>query len=124
VKVLLVDDADLNLKFVSRLLVKLGHEAVACQSGTDAMKLVEKKELPPVVLLDWMMPDVSGLDICRKIRETHAKQQVFIIMLTSRSLETDRLEAIEAGADIHLSKPPNLDQLAYAFEVAGKTLTV
>ena len=121
-KVLVVDDAEISLVFITRLLTKFEHEVVTCRSGEAAIELMEKGELPQVTFLDWMLPGASGIDVCKKIRAVAGGNRVFIVFMTARGCDKDRLEAIGAGADIYLPKPIKVDQLRSALVKAEQSL--
>lgn len=121
-KVLLIDDSELNNIFLGRLLKKLGHDVSSCLSGKDALSLIKTGPMPQVIFLDWMMPDLDGLALLPKIRKLAGEGEVFIVMVTSRSEENDRTEALNAGADIHLSKPLRVDELVSTMKIAQDTL--
>jgi DNA-binding response OmpR family regulator len=94
------DEVDLN-DLIARQLRQDGHDVVQAFDGMAALESVER-ELPDLVLLDWMLPKLDGLVVCRKIRERHV---VPILMLTARGEEADIVLGLEVGADDYLTKP-------------------
>ena len=106
-KILIVDD-DPQIRRVMRvMLTGANYEVVDARSGDDAL-LKLREFLPDLVLLDLNMPGMGGLDTCRAIRES---SDVSIIVLTVRSQESDKVEALDAGADDYVMKPFNRDEL-------------
>ena len=108
-KVLVVDDDPVMLKGTARLVESLGHEAVTAGTGTDALEMVET-HLPDLLLLDVDLPDISGIEVCRKIREFDHFAGIYIVMLsTSRTGEEEQIEGLEYGlADGYIVRPlPN-----------------
>jgi DNA-binding response OmpR family regulator len=105
--VLVVED-EVDLRQVIRdRLVADGHEVVVADSGASAMAAVSTR-MPDVVLLDWMLPDMDGLAVCRRLRQQHLMP---IIMVTARGDEVDRVLGLEVGADDYLVKPFSLREL-------------
>jgi class 3 adenylate cyclase len=109
-KVLVVDDTPLNVKLLTDLLGVKGYAVVAATNGEDALvKLALEK--PDLVLLDIMMPGLSGYDVCRKIRADPATALLPVVLVTSLDPQQERVHGIEAGADDFLSKPINQPEL-------------
>ncbi|RPH00166.1 MAG: phosphate regulon transcriptional regulatory protein PhoB [Candidatus Pelagibacter sp. TMED153] len=103
-KVLLIeDDKDLQ-EIVSYNFSKEGFVINSCLDGEDAMEMV-KNENPDLIILDWMLPNVSGVEILRQIRSIKKYRKIPVIMLTAKNEETDRLKAFDGGADDYISKP-------------------
>ena len=100
------DEVDLSQVMRDRLAAD-GHDVVVAHDGASAMNAVAKR-LPDVVLLDWMLPDMDGLAVCRKLRQQHLMP---IIMVTARGDEVDRVLGLEVGADDYLVKPFSLREL-------------
>ncbi|MFD0590950.1 response regulator [Paenibacillus sp. GCM10027627] len=105
--ILLVDDEEKVLEFMSSFLIKEGFEIVTARSGTEALIKAEEAK-PSLVVLDWMMPGMNGLDVCRELR---GKSRIGIIMVTAKSDETDKIIGLEVGADDYLVKPFSLREL-------------
>ncbi|MGE7609049.1 response regulator [Peribacillus frigoritolerans] len=105
--ILLVDDEAKVLHIMSSFLKSEGFEIVTAQTGIEA--LAKMKEVNPVlVVLDWMMPNMSGLDVCREIRKF---SNVGIIIVTAKSDEMDKIVGLEVGADDYITKPFSLREL-------------
>lgn len=105
--VLVVED-EVSLSEVMRdRLIADGHDVVVTHTGANAMTEVDKR-VPDVVLLDWMLPDMDGLAVCRRLRQRHLMP---IIMVTARGDEVDRVLGLEVGADDYLVKPFSLREL-------------
>ena len=109
-KVLIVDDTPLNLKLLGDLLAIKGYAVTTAPSGEEALaKLVA--DTPDIVLLDVMMPGLSGYDVCRRIRANADTALLPVVMVTSLDPQQERVRGIEAGADDFLSKPINQPEL-------------
>ncbi len=108
-KVLVVDDEVLNLNLIEAYLDE-EYEVIKAQSGSEALnKIIEDK--PDIVLLDIMMPQISGYDVCRSIKENGATRFIPIVMCTALSGSEAKIKAIEIGADDFLTKPINREEL-------------
>lgn len=103
-KVLLIED-DANITELVRYnLERSDYEVEACSDGEEGLYLAAQKT-PDVILLDWMLPNLSGLEICRQLRRNKETVNVPIIMLTARAEEPDRIRGLETGADDYIVKP-------------------
>lgn len=103
-KILIVEDEDALVTLLTYNLEAAGHEVAAVKSGDEAL-LAIKEEQPDLVILDWMLPSLSGIEICRQIRAGSATRALPVIMLTARGEETDRLRGLATGADDYIVKP-------------------
>ncbi|MEK7363776.1 MAG: response regulator [candidate division NC10 bacterium] len=109
-KILVVDDTPRNVKLLADLLSAKGYTVATADSGPAALKQIEA-EPPDLVLLDVVMPGMSGYEVCRKIRENPATAILPVVMATSLDPAQERVKGIEAGADDFLSKPINQPEL-------------
>lgn len=107
-KIIVADDEELIRRLVSDFLINEGYEPLQADDGDVALRLFEENPDTALLILDIMMPNIDGWEVCRKIRE---KSDVPIIMLTARSQEYDQLTAFEAGADDYVTKPCSLSVL-------------
>ncbi|MDD2233469.1 MAG: response regulator transcription factor [Desulfitobacteriaceae bacterium] len=106
-KIILVDDEQEILTLVRDYLSREGFSVLTAMNGTKGLQLIER-EKPDLVLLDWMLPGISGLEICKHLRKTST---IPIIMLTAKSEEIDRVLGLEFGADDYIVKPFSLREL-------------
>ena len=102
--VLLVEDEPAISDVVKYNLERNGYRVRGAPDGDEALLMI-KEEKPDVVVLDWMLPSISGLEICRALRRQKETQNIGIIMLTARGEETDRIRGLDSGADDYVSKP-------------------
>lgn len=105
---LLVDDEEKVLEFMEPFLRQEGFQIVTAKTGREALQKAREKK-PSLVVLDWMLPEMSGIEVCRELRKTSA---VGIIMVTARTEETDKIIGLEVGADDYLTKPFSLRELS------------
>ncbi|MGE3313794.1 MAG: diguanylate cyclase [Planctomycetaceae bacterium] len=103
-RILVADDDPVTLRVLTKLLSSSGHDVCATSNGRDALRVALETN-PQLVITDWMMPETSGVELCRSLRSTRFGRQVYIIVLTSQSDESHLVEAFEAGADDFVVKP-------------------
>ena len=109
-KILVVDDTPKNVKLLADLLSAKGYAVATASSGAEALAKVEA-ENPDLVLLDVVMPEMSGYEVCRKIRENPATGILPVVMVTALDPSEERIKGLEAGADDFLTKPINQAEL-------------
>jgi len=120
-EVLVVDDAiDIQI-YLGELLKKWGFQVVFANNGLEASELIENGNIK-LVISDWVMPHMSGVELCRSIRSAPLPHYVYIILLTGRNADNDLLEGMEAGADEFLTKPFNADELHARIKAAQRVL--
>ncbi len=119
--VLVADDDGITRLLLSTALRKLGHVVHEAETGAAAWEAwLEKRQ--PLVISDWMMPGMDGLEFCRKIREEQSAELTYVILLTARSGKENYLEAMEAGVDDFIVKPFEKEQFAAHIRVATRIL--
>ena len=116
------DDNALRLVLTAKLK-KMGYEVIVAEDGEYAWQAY-RMYYPQLVLTDWMMPKVHGLELCRLIRGYHLEKYTYIIMLTSLSGKKNYLEGMNAGADDFLNKPVDMDELTARLHVAERILNL
>ena len=103
-KILVVDDDPYILMSLEFLMRKNGFDVVVARNGTEALDLVEK-QLPDLVLLDIMMPDVDGYEICRYIKKSSRFKNTKVVFVSAKSKESDIQKSYELGASLYITKP-------------------
>lgn len=107
--ILVAEDDPISSELICTRLTKWGYGVVATKDGEEAMMILRGRDAPSLAVLDWMMPGLDGLEICRRVRET--KKLVYIILLTARGGKENVIEGLRAGADDYLIKPFDKDEL-------------
>ncbi len=109
-RVLVVEDEPAQREILIYNLESEGYDVIRAGSGDEALLLVDEDQ-PDVILLDWMLPGVSGIEICRRLRARTSTRNVPIIMMSAKSEETDRVRGLETGADDYVVKPFSIAEL-------------
>jgi putative two-component system response regulator len=122
-RILIADDEELARDLLQMTLIEAGHEVVSASTGDEAMKHFHAGDFQ-VVISDWMMPGMSGLDLCRTIRQRTTNGYVYVILLTARDSSESRVEGFAAGADDFITKPFDPDELSSRIRVAERVLAL
>jgi two-component system phosphate regulon response regulator PhoB len=109
--ILVVEDEDALATLLQYNLEKEGYEIRVASDGEEALVSVDEK-LPDLIVLDWMLPKVSGIEVCRRLRQKPETRNVPIIMMTARGEESDRIRGLDTGADDYVVKPVSMSELA------------
>lgn len=104
-RVLIADDSIVSRHLLEATLRKWDYEVRVACDGAEAWEILERPDAPRLAILDWMMPGLTGLEICRKVREKGGEPYIYILLLTSKSLREDLIQGLEAGADDYITKP-------------------
>jgi len=120
--ILIADDDPVSCRLLDRLLRKWGYEVIAVNNGTEAWEVLQANDAPRVALLDWMMPGVDGLEICRRIRARSSQPYVYIMLLTANDKVGNLVEGLESGADDYLTKPFHPQELRARLRVGLRML--
>jgi diguanylate cyclase (GGDEF)-like protein len=123
VNILIAEDQPPAALYLLRTLERIGHEVTVARDGEEAWRIIQNRQVP-LLISDWMMPNLDGPELCRRIRASASDHYTFIILLTSRDRREDRLTGLRAGADDFLIKPPDPDELAVRLEIAERILAV
>lgn len=121
-RVLLAEDDRASRMILLQLLDKWGCDVQMVEDGGAAWNILQSSGGPRLVLLDWMMPGLSGLDICRKLRARHEERYVYAILLTARSEQQDIVEGLQSGADDYLTKPYDPAELHARLRIGERIL--
>jgi len=108
--VLVVEDETALVTLLHYNLEREGYRVLEARDGEEAM-LVASEEKPDVVILDWMLPQLSGIEVCRRLRTRQETRNIPIIMLTARGEESDRIRGLDTGADDYITKPFSMTEL-------------
>lgn len=120
-KILIAEDDPTFCHFLEEVLVNWGYEVVVTSNGSEAWQALRVKGAPQLAVLDWLMPEMDGLEVCRKVRQEVQEPYIYIILLTSQHRDEDIVLGMEAGADDYITKPLKTEELKVRLN-AGKRL--
>ncbi len=110
-KIVIVEDEEALSTLLEYNLTKEGFTTILAHDGEEGLLCIAE-EKPDLVVLDWMLPKVSGIEVCRQLRANRETRNIPVIMLTARAEEADRVRGLETGADDYLTKPFSMNELA------------
>lgn len=111
VKVLIADDDPLACRMLESKLQERGYSTQITMNGPDAWRALQADDAPRIAVLDWMMPGLSGVEICRKLRSATGARYTYVLLATGRTAQEDLIDAFEAGADDYVKKPVQFAEL-------------
>ena len=110
-KVLIAEDDPVFRHVLRNWLQKWDYEVQAVENGTDAWEILRQEDAPKLAILDWMMPGMDGVELCKRVRAQDKKAYCYVLLLTAKDEKQDIVAGLDAGADDYLTKPFNLDEL-------------
>jgi two-component system cell cycle response regulator len=110
-RVLVAEDNLVSQSMLRAMLTKWGYDVVLARDGNEAWRLLESPGAPRLAILDWMMPGMDGVEVCRRVRSASREPYTYILLLTARTESQDLVQGMEAGADDYLTKPFNSHEL-------------
>ena len=121
-RVLVAEDDPVSRHLLEVYLRQWGYEVIAIDDGFRALDLVQADDCPELLLLDWMMPGIDGVELCRRVRAMNKPVYPYILLLTARDAKQDLIAGLEAGADDYLTKPFHADELHARLRAGGRIL--
>jgi two-component system cell cycle response regulator len=121
-RILIAEDDPVSRRVLETLLKKWGYDVVVATDGLEALRLLESREAPRLAVLDWMMPGMEGIEICRRVREDSTRPYMYLLLLSARSQRDDLLRGLESGADDYLTKPFDAQELRARLHVGKRIL--
>ena len=121
-RVLAAEDNPVFQSMFKTMLTRWGYQPVMARDGNEAWSILERADAPRLAVLDWMMPGVDGVEICRRVRSANREPYVYILLLTARTESQDLIEGMDAGADDYLTKPFNAHELRVRIRAGRRIL--
>jgi phosphoserine phosphatase RsbU/P len=120
VKILIAEDEFTTRMMVQVCLENWGYRVESVTNGTEAWAVLQKADAPHIAILDWEMPELNGVEVCRRVKEMDVVNPPYIILLTARDSKTDIVRGFDAGADDYMTKPFNDNELRARVRVAER----
>ena len=121
-KVLIVDDEPVLRRLLQTSLTSWGYEVIAAPGGAEAWEILRRDDAPSLAILDWTMPGVDGLELCKRVRALQKPTKPYLIFVTAKARTQDIVTGLEAGADDYIIKPFNRDELRARIQVGVRML--
>jgi len=119
-RILIAEDDLTSRQVLEAVLKKWGHEVISASDGNEAWAALRGPDAPRLAILDWMMPGIDGIEICRMVRQLNARDPMYIILLTARDRKEDIVSGLEAGADDYVTKPFDRHELRARVDVGRR----
>jgi diguanylate cyclase (GGDEF)-like protein len=124
VRILVADDDAITRLTLKILLSKRGYDVVTACDGHEAYNLLQQGDAPRLAILDWMMPGLDGVELCRKLRESGSAPYTYIVMLSGKCEKNDFIAGLQAGANDYVKKPYDIDELVARMQAAQRIVTL
>ena len=121
-QILVAEDNPVFQSMLKNMLGKWGYEVVLADNGELAWNILQSAQAPPLAILDWMMPGMDGVEVCRRIREANQERYIYVILLTAKTEQKDLVVGMDAGADDYLTKPFNTHELRVRLRAGRRIL--
>ncbi len=122
-QLLIAEDDPLSSRVLQRTLASWGHDVVVVGDGEAAWEILQRTDAPKLAILDWMMPRVDGLEVCRRVRSLERTEPTYIILLTAKDNKEDIVTGLESGANDYVTKPFDQRELRARLAV-GERMTI
>lgn len=120
-KILIAEDDPISRRVLEATLASWGHEVIVTLDGAAALDILRREDAPSLAILDWMMPEMDGAEVCRRVREVESTTPAYIILLTAKSSKEDVVKGLEAGANDYVTKPFDYGELRARLQM-GETV--
>ncbi len=121
-QILIAEDDAASQLILKTMVAQAGYEPVVTGDGLGAHEILRRPDAPKLAILDWMMPGLDGVEVCRQIREVKSDQPPYLILLTSRAHKQDVVRGLQAGANDYIVKPYDRDELKVRIDVGRKVI--
>src|SRR5262245_55163291 len=123
-KVLIAEDDVVSRRLLEAMLMRWGYEVAVTHNGLDAWEMLRGPTPPPMAILDWMMPGMDGVEVCRKVRQRGQEPYIYLLLLTTKGRKENIVEGLDAGADDYLTKPFDPHELQVRLRTGKRIITL
>ena len=121
-RILIAEDDAVYRRVLGSRLAKWGYDVVAASDGSEAWQVLQAEDRPHLAILDWMMPGMDGLEVCRRVREADDPEPTYIILLTAKDSTEDIVSGLQAGANDYIAKPADREELRVRGQVGVRVV--
>jgi len=121
-RVLIAEDDPVSRRLLQAALIKWGYDVTVTTNGREAWQALQSPDAPSLLILDWLMPEMDGTEVCRELRQSAAHKSAYVILLTSRGSKEDIINGLEAGADDYVTKPFDPGELRARVQVGSRVV--
>ena len=121
-RILIAEDHYVSRHLLERNLTNWGFQVITAEDGEAAVRILESEEAPPLAIVDWMMPKMDGLEVCRRVRALKDRPYIYLVLLTAKSHKEEIATGLEAGADDYVIKPFDPDELRARLKVGQRVV--
>ena len=121
-KILIAEDDAISRRLLDTILRKWGYEVVVAFNGKQAWEELQKEDAPRLAILDWMMPEMDGVEVCGKVRDRTGSPYIYILLLSAKSQREDMVKGMESGADDYITKPFDANELKVRLRAGRRIL--
>jgi two-component system, cell cycle response regulator len=123
-KILVADDEQISRRVLEVMLNKWGYDTISAENGAEAWELMQKPDAPNLVISDWMMPAMDGIELCKKLRGLEMPGYIYCILLTTRAEKKDVIQGLESGADDFIVKPFDHEELRSRVKIGERIINL
>jgi diguanylate cyclase (GGDEF)-like protein len=123
-KVLIAEDDMVSRRLLEAMLTRWGYEVAVAHDGIEAWELLQRDSAAPIAILDWMMPRMDGVEVCRKVRQRGQEPYIYLLLLTTKGHKANIIEGLDAGADDYLTKPFDPHELQVRLHTGKRIITL
>jgi DNA-binding response OmpR family regulator len=121
-RILIAEDHLVSRQLLQKNLGNWGFEVISAADGEQAAEILDSPDAPPIAVLDWMMPKIDGVELCRRVRQHVDRPYIYLVLLTARSHKEEVAAGLEAGADDYVTKPFDADELRARLKVGQRVV--
>jgi len=121
-KILVAEDQVISRRLLAGNLRRWGYQVTAVEDGNRAWQALQAADAPQLAILDWLMPGMDGVDVCRRVRASQHARGIYLILLTARREQADKIRGLESGADDYVTKPFDREELRARVQVGVRVL--